>query len=166
MKLIFLDFDGVVNTRLYDSKLGIIRYFHTEDEAVNNKNAIGFLNLLVKETGAKVVVSSTWRLGETVETLSKWLNNSGFEGEVIGKTPRMDDYCRGDEIAEYMLRLEDVKSYVILDDDSDMLKSQMDNFVKCDHDYGFLFHEYFKAKMILDGSYINLKGKVVNNSEI
>jgi len=161
MKLIFLDFDGVVNTRLYDSrKLGIIRYFHPEDEAVNNKNAIGFLNLLVKETDAKVVVSSTWRLGETVETLAEWLYNSGFEGEVIGKTPRMDSYCRGAEIEEYMLRLENVESYVILDDDSDMLKHQMDNFVKCDHDYGFLFHEYFKAKMILDGTYNNIKNLV------
>jgi hypothetical protein len=162
MKLIFLDFDGVVNTRLYDSKKDKIGYFHPEDEAVNNKNAIGFLNLLVKETGAKVVVSSTWRRGETVETLSEWLCNSGFEGEVIGKTPRMDSYCRGAEIEEYLLRLNDVESYVILDDDSDMLKHQMDNFVKCSHEYGFLFHEYFKARMILDGSYGDIKRKVVS----
>jgi len=163
MKLIFLDFDGVVNTRLYDSKKNKIGYFHPSDGEVNNKNAIDFLNLLVKETSAKIVVSSTWRRGETVETLSEWLYNSGFEGEVIGKTPVMDDYCRGAEIEEYLLRLKDVESYVILDDDSDMLKHQMDNFVKCDHDYGFLFYEYFKAKMILDGSYKDLKRKVVEN---
>jgi len=153
MKLIFLDFDGVVNTRLYDAEEKRLRYFHPVDEAVNNKNAIGFLNLLVAETGAKVVISSSWRRDRTVETLSQWLRNSGFEGEVVGKTPRMDSYCRGAEIEEYMLRLEDVESYVILDDDADMLKHQFENFVKCDHNYGFLWYEYVHAKSILSRNY-------------
>jgi hypothetical protein len=153
MKLIFLDFDGVVNTPLYDDKEKRIRFFHPTDEAVNNRNAVGFLNSLIVETGAKVVVSSSWRRNQTIETLSQWLHNSGFEGEVVGKTPRMDSYCRGAEIEEYLLRLEDVESYVILDDDVNILKHQLGNFVKCDTNYGFSYYEYFKAKVILNGYY-------------
>ena len=56
-------------------------------------------------------------------------------GKVIGCTPSimpmpdMIDYIRGDEI-QHWLDHNEVESYVILDDDDDMLASQMANFVK------------------------------------
>ena len=45
------------------------------------------LNELIKKTGAKVVITSTWRLSRSVEELQRVLDYKGFEGEVIAKTP-------------------------------------------------------------------------------
>ena len=43
----------------------------------------------------------------------------------------------------------EVESYVILDDDRDMLPEQMENFIQCHPLYGFGFREYQQAVSIL-----------------
>ena len=52
-----------------------------------------WLNKLCKETGAKIVISSTWRFCEREgePTTEDCLRNSGLlpEIEIIGKTPRL-----------------------------------------------------------------------------
>jgi hypothetical protein len=91
MKIIFLDFDGVLNHELwYKKRFETINkddvstnypYYEFDPESVNN------LNIIIKETDAKVVVSSTWRIGKTVEQLQDMLNVVGFKGEIIDTTP-------------------------------------------------------------------------------
>ena len=53
-----------------------------------------------------MVISSTWRLGRTVEVLQRLMELRGFEGEVIGKTDCIDLKenwsCRGNEILKYI----------------------------------------------------------------
>jgi predicted mannosyl-3-phosphoglycerate phosphatase (HAD superfamily) len=52
MKIIFLDIDGVLNN------------YNTLGEGLNwESNAVKILKRIIKETGAKVVLSSTWRRG-------------------------------------------------------------------------------------------------------
>lgn len=165
-KLIFLDIDGVVNTLMIDTKpflnsrRNISRegfYFDLcslEDNRVSNRQAIMWLNKLCKETKAKIVISSTWRLSEREHnTVEKCLRNSGLldEIEIVGKTPRLNGKTRGDEILKY---LEDnypdgVAAYVILDDDKDM-NGCMEALVQCDNNYGFNYPEYIKAFHILN----------------
>lgn len=116
MKIIFLDIDGVL---LNISSRGI------EPCAYCVKN----LNDIVKITGAKIVVSSTWRKGGLEQirfVLAQW----GVTGEVIGITPVLSRVtersgftrgaCRGDEIARWLEQNGPVDSFVILDDDGDM----------------------------------------------
>jgi hypothetical protein len=166
MKIIFLDFDGVLNHELwYKKRFETINkddvstnypYYEFDLEAVNN------LNKIIKETDAKVVVSSTWRIGKTVKQLQDMLNLVGFKGEVIDTSPSF--YARGIdneenkinytiprgceidwwlenkgkfqrinwsmERQEEYLEKSSVKNYVILDDDSDMLLSQKEHFIK------------------------------------
>ena len=120
MKVVFLDFDGVLNSGEFaasprnDNPGGLLGL---------DWKAIARLNRLILLTGAKVVVSSTWRLDDDVPGLRALLGEAGFDGEVIGMTPSLNG-PRGLEIQAWLdsapLFGVDVEQFVIVDDDSDM----------------------------------------------
>ena len=186
MKVIFLDIDGVLNSENWYRR----RSKEVEMDAVQAQYpfyefdplAIKVLNRIVKETGAKVVVSSTWRLGKTVEELQVLLKNVGFEGEVIDKTASFRrgfegiryTLPRGCEIEywldqkgfqrinwsretqqEYIDKSE-VKNYIILDDDSDMLYGQREHFVNTKWPNGLSEELGDKSIKILNSTLIDL----------
>lgn len=66
MKIIFLDIDGVLNNQV-DEERSVIKIDHPDDFI--SERCVTLLNELIENTGAKVVVSSTWRIGKTVEQL-------------------------------------------------------------------------------------------------
>ena len=164
-KLIFLDIDGVLNHELmytshkeWEDRLERLGY----PNCMIDEEKVLLLNQLIEDTGAKVVVSSTWRLSSTVEELQSILEKSGFIGEVIGKTPYLyygnDGYTnsvpRGCEIHEWLYkkygyRYKDDVKFVILDDDSDMLYWQKDNYISVDNYCGMTKRTVFKANKIL-----------------
>jgi predicted dehydrogenase len=127
MRVIFLDFDGVLNS---DS------FFRANDgryvPGALDPGAVARLTALVARTGAKVVIASTWRLDYTLERIREILAKHGFVGEVIGVTPSIqrvdeDEGCivrhgpRGLEIQAWIdAQPEPVEAFVILDDQRDM----------------------------------------------
>lgn len=130
-KIIFLDIDGVLNVipKSYDEFGGT---FH--DNFVNN------LKHIIDQTGAKIVISSSWRI-DGLETMKKMWHKRNLPGEVIDITPTEIDVVdkgicefydlvdRGHEIQLYIDN-NDITNYCIIDDDNDMLDSQRDNFVR------------------------------------
>lgn len=135
-RVIFLDIDGVLNvSRQGRDKFGSL--FHTH--FVRN------LKYIIQKTEAKIVISSSWRFNGLEEMQRMWIERK-LPGEVIGITPFTAIYeapdnasfmerCeRGCEIKEW-LNANPVDSYVILDDDNDMLKSQQDRFVRCSNNF-------------------------------
>lgn len=166
MKIIFLDFDGVLNSaqsaqfwhsrrdqtqwenNMYRDWPGTLReYIAMEFCPIS----LGNVEELVKRVpGVKIVVSSTWRLGETPETLKKILSPSKIVGDaIIDVTPAFRDAERGEEIKAWLDKHPEVTNYVIIDDDDDMLESQKNNFVNTDNYLGFMFHDMIKACKIL-----------------
>lgn len=133
MKVIFLDFDGVLNIHPF---IGRDKFGH-----IFNAKCVQNLETIIKQTGAKIVVSSTWRMDGTDVMKQLWKERN-LPGEIIGCTPKfntprvmnavelMEYRGRGLEIEEYINK-HGIKKYCIIDDDSDMLPSQMDYFVKC-----------------------------------
>lgn len=121
MKVIFLDIDGVVNC---------------VTTAQRHRGAIGIdphmafiVGKLVEDSGAKVVLSSTWRLWkESRAEVARQVC------DFIDVTPRMPlmggaEMCeRGREIKAWLDQHPEVTRYAILDDDSDMLPEQQPNF--------------------------------------
>jgi len=79
-KIIFLDIDGVLNCEIDD--------IQNEFEDIS-KRCVKMLNTIIKETDAKVVISSVWRNNRTVDQLQELLEKYGFEGEVVSKTPHL-----------------------------------------------------------------------------
>ena len=127
MKIIFLDFDGVLNDA---SSLAEHWRIHRNNKCVEAK-MVAQLNRIIEETGAVCVVSSTWRKFFSLDQLSGILEKRGFTGKLIAKT---EDFamngcfgetraCRGEEIDSWLKNSKyaiNVESFVILDDDSDM----------------------------------------------
>lgn len=154
-RIIFLDIDGVMNS-IY-SQRGLYSDDLIETECGDlSKNAVKNLNTLIDETGADLVLSSTWRLfGDDVFGI---LNNAGIKGNFIDRTPKISSAhsLRGNEIYAWMkdnaaalgCEYYQYHDYVILDDDSDMLYWQRDNFINVDPYSGFTERDAFRAKQI------------------
>jgi hypothetical protein len=188
MKIIFLDIDGVLNCE--DAyRAGHCQYVEWtwEDGRKDHYQRFcawskGLLNQLIRETGAKIVISSTWRLSG-IEFMKKVWELEEMEGEIIGITPSMRTkdirIPRGMEIDYYLdndlgfkhvnwdektqkkyMDKSDVENYIILDDDSDMLYKQRNHFVHVlsspRNTEGFNQHYYEIAKAMLDKSVIEL----------
>lgn len=171
MKIIFLDIDGVLNhEKFYKESFekryeeGAMSHPHSEIDPNSVKN----LNQIIKDTGAKVVISSTWR-HSGLKYCEDALKFHGFEGEIIDITPSLNgnDYVRGNEILKWIRANHKLvgdyynfTEYVILDDDSDMLYIQRNNFLLIDRFVGLTMGDVFQAKKILNN------GKILDVREL
>ena len=142
MKIIFLDIDGVLNHAdfLYDRADRAEAGEHLHPDGAIDPECVEHLNAIIEATGAKVVVSSTWRLFRSCEKLQWCLDQKGFSGEVIGKTTSEDMETRGLQIDQWV-RGHEVGSFVILDDDLDVYP-HADRHVKTDFMHGGLQGEH------------------------
>jgi len=124
-KIIFLDIDGVLNVYC-PTRDSYGCHFHIE--FINN------LKRLIDETGAEIVISSTWRLSGFKILLEMW-DARKLPGQVIGITDILhytqDDMSgiRGDEVRRW-LDENPTQSYVIIDDDTDFHTDQLPFFVQ------------------------------------
>ncbi len=79
MKIVFLDFDGVLNS--------MADFAFKTTSTLFDAAYIARLNAIVGQSGAKVVISSSWRVRHSVDELRTLLHSAGFKGDVIGSTP-------------------------------------------------------------------------------
>ena len=136
-KYIFLDFDGVINT---------------PNGRFDKKTTTNFRYLL-ERSGAKVIISSTWRL-QGMECMQQLWKEHHLPGEVTGLTPSCNlisfssvdgteqwqglHATKGLEIAEWLrLNAKEPYRYVILDDEEDILFNQREHLVKIEGSKGF-----------------------------
>ena len=107
--VIFLDIDGVLAPIPDPSRYGDM------DPA-----CVQVLNAIVEQSGAAIVVTSSMRYGKSNEQLQELLEEFGFVGKVIGKTPTEPrGLTRGEEITIWLAE-NPVTGYVILDDHADV----------------------------------------------
>lgn len=136
MKIIFLDFDGVVVTQ------------RTKFNSVDPE-CMGLLSELVWSRDAHIVVTSTWRIAKSLEFLKGVLGRS-VSSRVIGKTGHLDH--RGKEIQQWLEENKDknIESIVVLDDDVFDLAPFHDFQVRTDTMNGMNEEHLKKAKEMLD----------------
>ena len=112
MKVIFLDFDGVITT--VESKWRL------------SPPHMEIVKKIIDKTGAKIVISSSWRFRDVEHTLKGIfgedcnLENCNFllnTKNVIGVMSRKQN-TRGAQISAWLLENPQVTNYVILDDDN------------------------------------------------
>ena len=146
-KIIFLDFDGVLNTEHHQRQL------QYERKAWQDKYGTGFdpeavkqLQTIVDMTNADIVIESSWKyLG--LEAMQDMWKDRQLPGKVIGITPSaisdnillstdldvLDSsmlHCKGAEIASWFHEnnMQEVP-YVIIDDEYVILESQLPHFI-------------------------------------
>ena len=157
MKVIFLDIDGVLNHTGCKEKLKSGCYFVAEYK-------MALLKKLVEETGAKIVLSSSWRIGWfDLENGIRSHNANDFIAlrekfaeyglEFLGYTPFKSVKGRGEEI-DLWLRAwegEPVESFVILDDmNGRYLRPYAGRLVRTSFTTGLLPKHVELAKKILE----------------
>lgn len=123
MKIIFLDIDGVIcldrSGRPWTKPFDIY--------------CVEQLNRIVANTGARLVMTSSWRIGKDLPELRWRMLQRSVIGDVCGKTPVISYPKRMDEIDQWLTAegcALSVTKYVIIDDDADIIDPQR-NAVFC-----------------------------------
>lgn len=153
MKVIFLDFDGVIT--IPDTKWNI------------SLSHVKRIKKICDQTGAKLVISSSWQRYAGIknetreERVANWLNGILMKN-VKGPIKKFfEDYTydmsgrfygefgnvRGSDIKSWLIRNPNVDNYVIIDDEGDMLDEQLFNFVQTDWVFGIQDRE---VKLAID----------------
>jgi hypothetical protein len=126
MKIIFLDIDGVLNS--YTDFLESSLYGHpfNTGKIVISSGKLCLLEYIVRNTDAKIVISSTWRSHFTLDEIYEMFKVRGFKlprKVIIDKTETHrhgfssgPEYFRKSEIKEWLKANKPIESYVILDD--------------------------------------------------
>lgn len=192
MKIIFLDIDGVLNCEngyrnghCIDWKVPWSKEECrlTEEEYRTNwfdrfePNSKQWISKLITDSGAKIVISSTWRKSGMGFMQKVWQVEE-MPGEIIGLTPSSDHGFRGLEIERWLrsqgfelikwskekqqeyITASGIENYIIIDDDSDMTYNQRHHFVHVLDDPtnkdGFTERHYLQAKEILSKTIIEM----------
>ena len=149
--VIFLDYDGVVNTLIYDSAREDFYFNFPKDNSVNNYQACKWIEKLCKENNAKIVVISTWR---RYENYKECLYNGGLSRniEIIDK---IDDCynSKSQGIVKYLSEHSNIEKYIIIDDQIIEGDEISKHFIKTETYRGFDYYEYQKAKLAFKGLY-------------
>ena len=116
-KLVFLDFDGVLNNSGSIAERGNCYEF--------DPKSVEALNEILRRTGALIVISSSWRCYWPLQELVEGLDRAGvLPGRVVGKTPELRT-PRGEEVDAWLKAAPfPVAAFVILDDMDDMVMHQ------------------------------------------
>lgn len=154
MKIIFLDIDGVMDDKEYLKEFGYSHPYNDGRESDFSPRCVARLNWLIEKTGAKIVLSSSWRTAyyrdnwlEEVQTL---MTRNGVIGQVVGITPRMQhlnwDVTRSIEILTWVATRPNIESWVAIDDETLFLS----NFVQTSYPHCLSAEVAVKCATILN----------------
>jgi len=160
MKVLFLDIDGVLNPENGLKKLSKnwtdLSVFGGKDPGKTFcPESVEALRKIINATGAKIVISSTWR-SEGLEGMKKLWKEKGLPGEVIDITPYHKDRVRGVEVDNWLHSKGcyypksywsapawtesrdncEIEGFCIVDDDWDFFIPQEPHYVNVEAYYG------------------------------
>ena len=163
-KIIFLDIDGVLNTKWWYTQMDRNTPRDKYGYAFDPK-AVANLRRVVDETGAGIVISSSWKCMGLSQMEDMW-DERNLPGKVVGITPNsvsdellldtdIDSmelfHIRGEEIKEWLTKHgKHVSHYVIIDDMDNMLPEQQSHFVQTNPEVGITEDDANKAIVILN----------------
>jgi hypothetical protein len=133
-KVIFLDVDGVLTS----SRDNGFRDF--------NLHVVHWLRWLCEVSGAKIVLSSTWRHSHFK---GFWETIFGEHVHEDWETPASRERFRGDEVNAWLAKHPEVTTIAILDDDADFHDDQKKSLILCDPHNGMLFDHIMELRDIL-----------------
>lgn len=138
MKWILLDLDGVLITRQ-----------SWAEHKGTDPNCVDALNTVTDQTGAKIVICSTWRLDTTIPEFRALFTRWGVRGDVVDRTPRIPTFERGLEIQHWLrYNASPMDPFVIFDDSEDM-GPLTPRVIKPSKEHGLTFSEAHAAIRLL-----------------
>lgn len=117
MKIIFLDFDGVMDTEYYDHILSEAgKPISDEYGLLFDPECVKNLKYIIDNTDADIVVSSTWKDDMSYKEILDMWKYRGLPGFVTDVTPTTAQHNRGDEIDAWLKECREDCQYAIIDD--------------------------------------------------
>lgn len=119
MKIIFLDIDGVLNSENFfeSHPSGENQLRSGPRENCIDKRAVEKLNLIIRETDADLVISSTWRV-KGLDKCNGYLLFAGCKKPAIGVTAMRMRADRVAEILEWKNHYaQQIESWIAIDDE-------------------------------------------------
>ena len=163
-KVIFLDIDGVLNTKWWYTQMDSNTHKDKYGYAFDPK-AVANLKNIIEETGADIVISSSWKCFGLSQMEDMW-NERNLPGKIIDITPNsvsdelllnadIDSiemfHIRGEEIKEWLSKHgKRISNYVIIDDMDNMLPEQQSYFVQTNPEVGITKEDSEKVINILN----------------
>lgn len=133
MKVIFLDFDGVLNNQAWMDHLKEKWNITPEQLSMFKRDAIELdpsrvkmMSDFAKQSNAKIVISSSWRIHHSLDELQEFLRSNGMDEEVLpfDITPITVKQHRGTEVNFWLGSHPECTHYVIFDDSTDFFPNQ------------------------------------------
>lgn len=147
-RILFLDFDGVVNTEMWDEKRRL-RFNDVADGKVNNFQAVQWVSSFCKEYDFGIVVTSTWR---DQPTWRDFLRNGGLweEVEIVDKTEDLGKYHKREEEIRLFLDCHlEIEDFIVVDDDCNhFTQDLLRHCVEVCSRYGFDEEHWFICQRI------------------
>lgn len=166
-KFLFLDIDGVLNSDEYfnehhylDNVKTLIKNGMDREIAAYvgyiDPSKVELINKITVPTITKIVLSSSWR---TCVKIKEILKAAGIIRPLYDVTPYTTSRNRGQEIQDWLNRHADPEdTYLIIDDDNDILNSQTNHLVQTDWRYGLLEEQVEECLSILNNPLCNVGG--------
>ena len=160
MKIIFLDIDGVLNhDNWYVSKRYQDMQWDEDNELDIDPKCTERIIKICEQTGAKIVISSDWRISWYGTTIR--LERGGIKPEyILDKTPERIwinipgfDHSRGAEINDWLEMHPECDKYVIIDDRTDFKPEQQKHFIHINPHCGITDEDMNKAINILNTNF-------------
>lgn len=129
--IIFLDFDGVLNTEQYQALTAVSG--DPDKDAwgpLFDPRALSNLRKIIDATGAAIVISSSWRYIHRLGSLRMMWEIRGLPGEILDTLPCGASYISRGEDIECWLNQHEQTDYVIIDDLDDFYPTQHDRYVE------------------------------------
>ena len=130
-RIIFLDFDGVLNTEYYQGLLQFQgKQWQDQYGAFFDPRAVRQLKRVIDATGADIVVESSWKyLG--LEAMQELWRVRNLPGRVMDITPSLtDNASKGEGISAWLSEYATPDTrYVIIDDEYVVLDAQIPYFI-------------------------------------
>ena len=149
--VIFLDFDGVLNTEQYQAQLAIDGKPGKDAWGpLFDPRAVANLRKILEATDAGIVISSSWRYAHSLNSLRRMWEKRGLPGRIIDTIPCGATYITRGEDIECWLNRHNCHSFVIIDDLDDFFPSQHDRYVETNPIVGITEADAVKSIEILN----------------
>ena len=143
--VIFLDIDGpMIPGRAYALRT------QTRRPPPFDPIAVAMVSRLCQESGAEIVISSTWRKRRSRDEMTDVLRQNGLGDVALHEdwgTPVLDSQTRGQQITAWLRNHPMVERYVALDDDHTV--RTLPGAVLCTSGDGIGLEQYNRARELL-----------------
>ena len=142
---------GINNTEQYQARLAV-HGMPTKDAwgPLFDPRAVDNLRSIIDNTGAAIVISSSWRYLHRLGSLRMMWEVRELPGEIIGTIPCGATYISRGEDIEFWLDEHGRPDYVIIDDLDDFTPAQHDRYIETNPKLGITEIDAQKAIEILN----------------